>query len=139
MTFTATRWRLWRYIECVKSSHRSPGLRAIVALVLVLASVGAETAHGSAHLAQLHAAEDAHEHETLHSLVSIAADKDHGHERVSDGIAVRSSQWGIIAFPAQPELVSILGVLSPIPGSNEQHVPSVATGPPPRLRAPPVA
>jgi hypothetical protein len=114
-------------------------LRAFAAFVLVLASAGAEPAHGSAHIAELHAAEDAHGHEVFESVDTVTADGGHAHERVADGILVRSSQGGIVAVPPQPELHPIVRVRTSIASSLEQHSRSVATGPPPRLRAPPVA
>ncbi|MEO5580305.1 MAG: hypothetical protein ABIR58_06570 [Gemmatimonadaceae bacterium] len=120
---------------------RSPFLRAFAALAIAIASAGIEVSHGLIH-------DDDHHRESsqvaAHSAGSaVTADErgeDHPHERVSEALRIRGDASDLVALGG-PDVVAELPAATSqpsLPVADERLIGDRATGPPPRLRAPPL-
>ncbi|MBA3342168.1 MAG: hypothetical protein H0T48_10060 [Gemmatimonadaceae bacterium] len=121
-------------------SMRSPLFRAVVLAALAIASPGAEFSHGIAHHDDAHSAAAGHSAATATAVAPQDHAPQHEHDRVGEAIRVRGDFPSFASLPAAHQHV---GTPTPIarrslPISERSLVVGRSSGPPPKLRAPPV-
>lgn len=115
-------------------------LRALTGLAMAIASPAVEVGHGLAH-----EHEDQHVNEVSHHDEALAPMPEHStghpHERVSEALRNRVDVGEFVVLPAMQIGVDppVVPVSFPIPFSDARSYGDRATGPPPSLRAPPLA
>ena len=129
-----------RYIKTVSRLSRLSFVRALTALAIAIGSPAVEVGHGLAH-----EHEQEHEQETLHHddgiISSVDHSTEHPHERVSEALRNRGDVTEFVATSAAQTTAELPAVTAPrsMPVSHSRPFGDRSTGPPPSLRAPPIA
>ncbi|HYN80157.1 MAG TPA: hypothetical protein VES88_01535 [Gemmatimonadaceae bacterium] len=120
---------------------RFPLLRALAGLAIAIASPGAALSHGVAHD---HDQRGGAGHTSSHHVdAAVSAEEhaaDHGHLRVSEALRIRADVSDFIPL-ISAVLAGDLLVISPqlsLPVSDPTLLGERTTGPPPKLRGPPI-
>ena len=118
-----------------------PLLRALAGLAIAIASPGVELTHGMAHDPGHHSEES--RPFSHHSASAVRADdhsSDHQHHKVSEALGIRADLSNVIPVPSVAVVWDAPAISSRVasPASDAKLPGDRATGPPPRLRAPPV-
>ena len=130
-----------RTLTSVMRLPRLPFVRALAALAIAFATPGLELGHGLAHH---HAHEAEHgQPPSNHVDAGLHAEDgtpDHGHHTVSEALRIRADLSDFIASPNDFESDETATSLADrvLPVSGTKLFGDRATGPPPRLRAPPI-
>lgn len=120
------------------SLTRSRLIRSGVAVALAIAFAGLDVTHGLAH----HDAHEVAHGNDSHSGILFTADHDadHPHESVSQALRIRADVSDFIPAPP-PRVAAALPATAPqapVRDADPKLFQDRATGPPPRLRAPPI-
>ena len=115
-------------------------LRSLAALAITFASPGVDVSHGLAHD---HDNDAEHSQPALHhsdATVEVADhDNDHRHQEVSEALRIRADLSDFVSVKTAVTVFDLATTLTRIavPVSDSRLFGDRATGPPPRLRAPP--
>jgi hypothetical protein len=128
----------------LRAVMRLPGfhvLRALAALAIAFASPGVELSHGFAHVHD----HDSHQSQTAshHDDAAVVArdhSPDHGHQELSEALRIRADFPDFISVEAAQAVADLSNLATGLsfPVSDPKLFADRATGPPPRLRAPPI-